>query len=642
MSGRWLPFQGGHYRLPTARSLALPERKPVAPTGEIHLGPGWRLTEHGALAKHAGRKYRCNASHNAGILYHEYGHHITRHTADFQANWLKAPHRQSNKKTALDEGVCDYWVAAMLHTPHIWAWHRRHDQTVIHSRSLASRTTMADFDVNSSADPHTNGTIWAACLWDIRAALCDMWANGGRRADLLVLKTLLLLGCLRDHRYAPTVKGTRLLRNSFGTILGVLLEADATHFDSAHRSAIIGAFERRGIQPPATGARLAPVWRGARLTSTASGGADIWLDPAICHIRSRDPEAIIPDADELLSSDELEKQLVDTAPFSLVAVGDIMIGARARRRVREYGPEYPFFAVLPLFRRAGIVLANLEGPFAKRAEKLPRHFAYKMNPQQALVLRRAGINVVTLANNHILDCGRQGVLDTLQALEKQRIAYIGAGINRQAAHKPAIMNSGRFTIGLLGYYWNRRTAATKSLPGSAMDVPEYVAADIEQLRPLVDWIVVTVHWGVPYERTPTEGDRIKARFAIDCGADIVIGHHPHIIQAFEMHRGRPIFYSVGNFVFGSGNSRSESLILGVRFDDESIDITVYPAYVKNRDLRANYQPKVMAGNAARRMLSRLKDISGDFGDALEIQHDYGRLKARSLIQPLRMGEQTRA
>ncbi|TKA98635.1 MAG: CapA family protein, partial [Mesorhizobium sp.] len=109
-------------------------------------------------------------------------------------------------------------------------------------------------------------------------------------------------------------------------------------------------------------------------------------------------------------------------------------------------------------------------------------------------------------------------------------------------------------IGLLGYYWNRRTAARGDLPGSARDLPELVERDLARLRPLVDRIAVMVHWGIPYQRQPTEEDRIKARQFIDLGADAVIGHHPHILQPVEIYRGRPILYSVGNFAFGSGNS----------------------------------------------------------------------------------------
>jgi poly-gamma-glutamate capsule biosynthesis protein CapA/YwtB (metallophosphatase superfamily) len=132
----------------------------------------------------------------------------------------------------------------------------------------------------------------------------------------------------------------------------------------------------------------------------------------------------------------------------------------------------------------------------------------------------------------------------------------------------------------------------------------------------VDRIVVEFHWGVPYERTPLAEDREKARLAIACGADAVVGHHPHVIQPFEIHGQCPIFYSVGNFTFGSGNSRAEGLMVGFRFGPNETEVEVYPLYVKNRDPRVRYQPKVLRGEAAARVLGSLAEMSGAHGVAL--------------------------
>jgi hypothetical protein len=181
-------------------------------------------------------------------------------------------------------------------------------------------------------------------------------------------------------------------------------------------------------------------------------------------------------------------------------------------------------------------------------------------------------------------------------------------------------------IGLLGYYWNRRTAATAVLPGSAMDPPEALEADIRALRELADRIVVTFHWGVPYEPQPSPEDRAKAHFAVDCGADAVVGHHPHIVQPFEIYRGCPIFYSVGNFAFGSGNSRAEGLLVGLRFEDNKTIVNVYPLYVKNRDPRVNYQPKVLAGNASERVLGEMIKASGDSATFMKLQNGHGNIE----------------
>ena len=234
--GRWLAFQGGHYRLPSRR-YDVPEFAPLSPSGEIHLGPGRQLLHYGALVEQTGglyrARYRANASHNAGIIYHEYGHHITRHTADFQANALRPPDQQKNRKSAIDEGTCDYWAAAMLGTPHIWAWHQRHDEQKIHPRSLSSSKTMADYDSGPKADEHLNGTIWGAALWDLRTQLAATMPDGSRQADLLVLKALLLIGKLTGPENGQDRKGLRRVRASYAAASGRVAEREPESIDDS-------------------------------------------------------------------------------------------------------------------------------------------------------------------------------------------------------------------------------------------------------------------------------------------------------------------------------------------------------------------------------------------------------------------------
>ena len=335
-------------------------------------------------------------------------------------------------------------------------------------------------------------------------------------------------------------------------------------------------------------------------------------------LRQRVGPEEVPDSVDLLSSDDLESRLLDSGDprFTLIAVGDVMLWGRAKAYVQEHGDEYQLAAVRPLLARAQIGLANLEGPMACHAQKQERNFSYRVPPRMARVLRRAGLRVVTLANNHLTDCGRQGVVETLSALRRARVVPIGAGLDETQAHKPAIVRAGEMRIGFLGYYWNRRTAATATLPGSATDTADDLARDIAAVRPLVDRLVVTHHWGIPYVREVADADRAKARLAIDCGADLVIGHHAHIVQAFEVYRSRPIFYGLGNFAFGSGNSRAESLLVGVRFERDRTVARLYPVYVKNRDPRVAYQPKVMVGHGAARMLERLQSVSGESAASL--------------------------
>jgi hypothetical protein len=245
----YLPFQGGHYRLP-GKSIEVDELDPLSPAGEIHLGPGRSLQEHGELARLAGGRYRANASHNPGILYHEYGHHLTRHTADLAANGLRAPCGQDNRKSDLDEGTCDYWAAAMLGTPHIWAFHHRHDDAHAHPRSLTSRLTIADFVPGRGRDKHANGTIWAAALWELRTSLDAGHCGGARLADTIVLASLLRLASWPAGARGARPSVVRRARSSFVTAAGALVDAAAELGGTRAEVQAYVALARRGIPVP--------------------------------------------------------------------------------------------------------------------------------------------------------------------------------------------------------------------------------------------------------------------------------------------------------------------------------------------------------------------------------------------------------
>src|SRR5882762_4259783 len=227
----------------------------------------------------------------------------------------------------------------------------------------------------------------------------------------------------------------------------------------------------------------------------AEGDAPAWGEDLAVAVRGMLKHVAreeIPESQDLCTAAALEAELEArrAADFSLLAVGDIMLDGRARQVLAERGADYPFKAVLPLLRRAPIVLGNLEGPFARDAEKQDRNYSYRVNATLATALPRAGINVVTLANNHLLDCGRAGVLETLAALAATGVAPLGAGVDKKAAHSPVILKAGPWRVGLLGYYWNRRTSALGTMPGSATDSFAELESDICALRKQVDRVVV--------------------------------------------------------------------------------------------------------------------------------------------------------
>ncbi len=257
--GRWVPFQGGHYRLPGGASQ-IAEPAPLSASGEIHLGPGQKLTREGALARLVGGAYRANASHNPAIIYHEYGHHLCRHTADFRANRLRPRDQQSNAKSALDEGTADYFAAALLGTPHIWFFHHRDDDARPHRRCLTSGRTMRSFVRGPDGDAHANGTIWAAALWELRAraAARAFPVDGGKSIDRLLVQALLLIGeddllplPAADDR-TKQLRRVIAARRSFRRAGAALLRADALLYRRALRDEIVRTLAARGIEPEAS------------------------------------------------------------------------------------------------------------------------------------------------------------------------------------------------------------------------------------------------------------------------------------------------------------------------------------------------------------------------------------------------------
>jgi hypothetical protein len=450
--------------------------------------------------------------------------------------------------------------------------------------------------------------------------------DGAHRTDLMVLQALGLIGRLGTAQHESRARDIRAARKSFGIGLAALLRAGDLLYSGEHRSLLVEVFAARGIVAEHADWDAAPVGHVLASPALVASGAAV-DDDRLQRLRQRVPVEDVPGSDDLLDAAALEALLLarGEAPLSFLAGGDVMLGGRTKTAIDAHGRDYPLLAVRPLLARAPIVMANLEGPFAARAQRADRQYSYKVRPRLARALAGAGVNVVSLANNHLVDCGSEGVIETLETLRDAGIAAVGAGMNERAAHEPVILPAGALRVGLLAYYWNRRCAATSMFPGSAMDPPAALEADISALRERADRIVVTFHWGVPYERVPSDDDRAKARFAIDCGADVVIGHHPHVVQQFEVHRGRPIFYSVGNFAFGSGNSGAEGCLVGIRFEEGITTATVYPLYVKNRDPRVDYQPKVLRGLGARRMLVRMARESGTHGELLHVDDHCGRL-----------------
>ena len=179
------------------------------------------------------------------------------------------------------------------------------------------------------------------------------------------------------------------------------------------------------------------------------------------------------------------------------------------------------------------------------------------------IFKEMGIDLVTLANNHALDFGTDALVDTLDTLDQAGILHVGAGRNLDEAKEPVIAELKGMKIGFIGASrvipetsWN----ATSTKPGMLVTYdPALTVQEIEKLDEVCDYVVVYVHWGIERAEHPEEYQRTMGRQYIDAGADLVVGSHPHVLQGIEYYEGKPIVYSLGNFVFGSSIPRTALL-----------------------------------------------------------------------------------
>jgi poly-gamma-glutamate synthesis protein (capsule biosynthesis protein) len=312
--------------------------------------------------------------------------------------------------------------------------------------------------------------------------------------------------------------------------------------------------------------------------------------------------------------------------ITIAAVGDIMLGHRAEPYLTREGPGYPFVSVLPVLQQAHLVIGNLESPISSRGTAVEnKKFTLRVAPVAVAALKAAGVRVVTLANNHTMDFGPLALQDTLKILGENDILYAGAGMNLEDARAPAFLKVGNLTLAFLSYSltFPLEFYASPGRPGTAPGYREFVKKDIQKVRSVADLVVVSFHWGAELMTTAKDYQRELGRLSIDWGADLVLGHHPHILQELELYRGRLIAYSLGNFVFGSESDKTNtSIILLCTFKGKSlVRIEAVPLDVNN--YRVAYQPRVLTGTKAESVLGEINAASEKFKTRLAIKNGRG-------------------
>ncbi len=243
----------------------------------------------------------------------------------------------------------------------------------------------------------------------------------------------------------------------------------------------------------------------------------------------------------------------DTRPVSVAVTGDIMLARTVNQQMLASHDQFPFNFTGERLKGFDVTVGNLECVVSTLGTPIPgKPFTFEADPIGFQRLAAAGFDIVSVANNHSGDYGKGAFTDMLAHLPAWDITPVGGGANRQQAHQPVYRYSHSTMLGFLAYCAIEPPdyAATDTTPGHAWLTEEALKADIAAARPNCDFLITFMHWG--YEGHLQADDPTQpylARAAIDAGADLVVGCHPHVIQPHELYNGKLIVYSLGNFVF---------------------------------------------------------------------------------------------
>ena len=319
-------------------------------------------------------------------------------------------------------------------------------------------------------------------------------------------------------------------------------------------------------------------------------GLYLWLSDFFAESK---PETVIKPVEEEEVIVEPETEII------LLAVGDIMLARKVERLMSEYGREYPFLEVESRLNQADLTFGNLECAVSTRGTPLPgKGIWLRANPEVMPQLKECGFDVLSIANNHSLDYDAEAFLDTLKWLREFNIAPVGGGEDIIASRTPFITTVNDIRIGFLAYtemadmFWSydypRKLKATESQPGVAPFEYDIIIEDVKSLKEQVDLLVLSLHWGTEYSLSPTEIQRQQARGLVDAGADVIVGHHPHVVQGVEIYNKGIIAYSLGNFIFDQNwlQHTREGLVMEIKLKSSGIsEVKLLPVIIRESQPR---------------------------------------------------------
>jgi len=309
-----------------------------------------------------------------------------------------------------------------------------------------------------------------------------------------------------------------------------------------------------------------------------------------------------------------EPEIIENKTVAVILVGDIMLDRGVEYMVEKEGNgnfKFPFLKIADELKMADIIFGNLEGPISDKGTMVGSIYSFRNDPKAIVGLTFAGFNILSLANNHTFDYGREALEDTFLRLNDADIKYVGAGLNEGEVFSPVIKKIGNTEIGFLAYTnlgpesWKAGEKNSGIAWISEKEINK-IKEDIKNTKERTDILIVSLHSGEEYQKEPTQFQVEFSKMAIDAGADLVIGHHPHVVQKSEKYKNGWIFYSSGNFVFDQNFSEEtmEGQIVKVLIEDKKIK-EVAPINIKINEF---FQPEIKKSTTVKISLSsqRLK------------------------------------
>ena len=273
----------------------------------------------------------------------------------------------------------------------------------------------------------------------------------------------------------------------------------------------------------------------------------------------------------------------DTKTHTLLFAGDIMLTRNVGKQISYHNDwRYPFLLIASTTRQADLAFANLESQISSRGRNQGSIYSFRADPRVIEGLSYAGFDVLSTVNNHSLDYGRDALVDTIDLLKQAGIASVGTGRNTQEANAPYIATLGDTKIALLAYtsFYPESVRATADSAGISSFVPEVVFAQIKELKTQADIIIVSFHAGDEYQTTSHPREQEIYRSFIDAGADLVIGHHPHVVQEIERYEPSVpvVIASEGEAIQTAPSTGLPRRLVAPRNDSESDKHFGYIAY----------------------------------------------------------------